>query len=72
MSIGIDSEGIDLFPSSDQLIYRIYTDHSLGLLPDENEYATAKFFLCSLSLARQLLNVTLIFSFAVVSSGSIL
>ena len=40
MSVGIDSEGIDLFPSSDQLIYRIYTDHSLGLLPDENEYVT--------------------------------
>ena len=40
MSVGIDSEGIDLFPSSDQLIYRIYTDHSLGLLPNENEYVT--------------------------------
>lgn len=49
MSVGIDSEGIDLFPSSDQLIYRIYTDHSLGLLPNENEYATTKFF-CVVSL----------------------
>lgn len=39
LSVGLDAEGIDLFPSSDQLIYRIYTDHSLGLLPNDDEYA---------------------------------
>ena len=72
MSVGIDSEGIDLFPSSDQLIYRIYTDHSLGLLPDENEYVTilSPSPLFSLSLSRLL--TLLIISFAAVSSGSIL
>jgi hypothetical protein len=63
MSVGIDSEGVDLFPSSDQLIYRIYTDHSLGLLPDENEYVNYYFCSCLIS--------PILLSLAAVSSGSI-